>query len=135
LGGGCTAHLSATAAALSESRFDIDIFGSDGELHFDLRGKLKASYLENIGDIQTVEVTGVTEEERRNAVSIFKGSFVYFAPRIVEAITSEDLSNVADACTFLDAVKTQEVLDALLKSAAEGSSVRMDKGYITRAAI
>jgi len=135
LGGGCTAHLSATAAALGESRFDIDVFGSDGELHFDLAGKLKASYLENVGKIQAVEVSGVTEEEQRNTVSIFKGSFVYFAPAIVEAIVSGDLSNVADGCTFLDAVRTQEVLDALSKAALGGSSVQIDKGYITRAAI
>jgi predicted dehydrogenase len=129
----CTAHLSATAAAIGENRFDIDIYGTDGEIHFDLKDKLQFSSRKAIGKKEALQVAGVTEEERQNTVSIFKGSFVYFAPKIVDAVVTGDLSHVADACKFSDAVRTQKLLDALRKSGVEGTTVEIDKGYSSRA--
>jgi predicted dehydrogenase len=131
----CTAHLSTTAAAVGENRFDIDIYGTDGEIHFDLRDKLRFGSRKSIGKTATVQVAGVTDEERQNAVSIFKGSFVYFASKIVDAVATGDLSHVADACKFGDAVRTQRILDALRESGVRGTKVRIENGYSSRAVV
>lgn len=135
LGSWCTAHLSASAAALGDTRFDIDIYGSDGELHFDLRDKLRLSVLDSVGRTEPVAVEGVTEEERLNKVSLFKGSFVYFAPRIVDAVSTGELSPLEGAATFADALATQRVLDALRAAAVQGYSVQLESGYTSRASI
>jgi predicted dehydrogenase len=131
----CTAHLSATAAAVGESRFNVDIYGTDGEIHFDLKNKLRFSSRKAIGKTEAIQVAGVTDDERKNTVSIFKGSFVYFARRIVDAVMTGDLSHVADACMFSDAVKTQRILDALRESGVRGTKVRIEKGDSSRAVV
>jgi predicted dehydrogenase len=129
----CTAHLSATAAAVGENRFDIDIYGTDGEIHFDLKDKLRLSSRKAVGKEEAVQVAGVTDEERQNAVSIFKGSFVYLAPKIIDAVVTGDLSHVADACKFSDEVRTLNIVEALRESGVEGTIVEVDKGYSSRA--
>ena len=131
----CAAHLSATAVSMGESRFDIDIYGTDGEIHFDLKNKLRFSRRTSVGRTDIIEVDGVTDEEQQNTVSIFKGSFAYFAPRIIDAVLTGDLSHVSDACKFSDAVRTQTILDALRESAVQGTTVKVDEGYSSRAVV
>lgn len=129
----CTAHLSATAAALGENRFDIDIYGTDGEIHFDLNDKLRFSSRKSTGKTEVVQVAGVSEGERQNSVSIFKESFEYFAQQVVDSVVSGDLAHVASATKFSDAVRTQRILDALRESGARGMTVQIAKGYSSRA--
>jgi len=131
----CTAHLSATAASVGEQRFDIDIYGTDGEIHFDLKDKLRFSSRKACGETESVQVAGVTDAERQNAVSIFKGSFVYFAPKIVDAVVSGNLAYLEEACKFEDAVRTQRVLDALRESGVKGTTVEVEQGYLSRAVV
>lgn len=128
-------QFSATAAAIGIPRFDFSIYGTEGELHFDLQNKLSGAFLINRGKVETIDVEGVTDEERENRVSIFSGSFVYFAEKIVESITLNDNSILKTAARFEDAVYTQILLDAILKSSVEGCVVEINKGYFSNSKI
>lgn len=121
--GGISAMLTTTAAAHTEPRFEFDVYGSDGEVHFSLPDKLTGRL--RSGDDHPFQVEGVREEEQRNEVSIFKGSFVYFAPKLVAAVEARATS-LDDAATFWDALDTQKVLGALLDSATQGSLVTLN---------
>lgn len=129
------AQLSATAAAIGIPRFDFSIYGTEGELHFDLKNKLSGAFLNNRGVVQTVEVNGVTDEERENKVSIFSGSFVYFADKIVKYLVDQDSSALEPAATFGDAIYTQNILDAIKDSSIEGSLIKLNDGYYCNARI
>lgn len=122
-------ELSTTAASCGIPRFDFSIYGTDGELHFDLESKLRAAYLSSLGYIKPVVVDNVTAEERENKVSIFSGSFVYFAASIVEAITTKKNKCIEDASQFSDAYTTQVILDAIRDSALTGNTVIIKEGY------
>ena len=115
LDGGLDVQLSATAAAISEPRFDISIYGTDGELHFDLVGKLRGAFLDQKG-LSQIHVDGVTPEEQDNRVSIFADSFDIFVRRIVDAILSNSRDPIKEAATFDDAIYNQEILEAIAES-------------------
>jgi predicted dehydrogenase len=132
---GLDVHLSATAAAIGIPRFDFSIYGTEGELHFDLNDKLRGAFLNNRGTINQIEVDGVTDEERDNKVSIFSGSFVYFADKIVKYFTGIEASAINRAAKFEDAVYTQVLLDAIRDSSTEGSLVRLNDGYQSNAIV
>lgn len=122
---GISVHLSATAASCGQPGFDFSLYGDAGEVHFDLRQKLRGAFLSAQGSIEPISVPGVTERERNNEVSIFSGSFVYFAPAIVNAIRSRDWSSLEPAARFADAYRVQVTLDALAAAANEGTMRRL----------
>lgn len=116
---GTTINLSVTAAALSKPRFDIDMYGTKGEIHFDLDNKLKVYYLDKQKNIDLINLKGVYEDERNNQVSIFSGSFRYFAPNIIRAISENNSHYLNIAAKFRDAVYTFDILEKIKKSANE----------------
>lgn len=121
---GMSVHLSATAASCGQPAFDFSLYGEEGEIHFDLTDKLRGSFLSDRGTVEPIIVTGVTPQERENNVSIFSGSFAYFAPAIVKSIESGDWSDLEPAARFEDAYNVQIVLDALAVAANEGTMHR-----------
>lgn len=125
-------HLSATAASCGQPTFDFDLYGEEGELHFDLANKLRGAFLSNRGAVQSITVSGVRELERENKVSIFSGSFVYFAPAIVKSLESGDWSDLEPAAKFVDAYKVQVILDALAVAANQGTMQRLSGGETNR---
>lgn len=116
------AQLSATAAAHSSPVFEFSIYGEDGELHFDLDKKLTGTSPLNRDGTSEISAEGVRMVEQKNEVSIFSGSFPYYAEKIIEAIKTHNWSFVDGATSFEGAVITQIVLDALQKSASSGLS-------------
>lgn len=128
-------QLSATAAAFGESRFDVSLFGTDGEIHFTLQEKLRGSFKDTRGKLSQIPVDNVTPEEVQNKVSIFSGSFVYFAPLIVAGILDGDMAAIATAARFKDAIPTQSLLDSVLASSSTGESVRLNPGYSTNSKV
>lgn len=134
LEGGIDAQLSATAASCGMAQFDFSVYGDAGELHFDLAGKLVGAFLSSRGKVEAIPVAGVTDEERSNKVSIFSGSFVYFAPRIREAIETGDMGAVREAARFEDGLVVHQVLDAIEESARSGDRVRLDQSGATPSA-
>jgi len=128
-------QLSATAAALGDGRFDFSIFGTDGELHFDLANKLTGSFLNTRGSVDVIAVSGVTAEEVENKVSIFSGSFIYFAESLARAILDGERQAVSDGTTFKGAIPTQQVLDAILASSLKGETIHLNGGYESNAVI
>jgi predicted dehydrogenase len=122
-------QLSTTWAALGEERFDFSVYGTEGELHFDAANKLTGAFLSHRGTVKPISVSGVIPEEEENRTTIFKGSFVYFARQIVEAVLTQSCEPVVDAATFEDAIPVQEVLEAIRTSALEGNTVKMNDGY------
>jgi predicted dehydrogenase len=129
---GMSVHLSATAASCGQPTFDFDLYGEEGELHFDLANKLRGAFLSNRGAVQSITVSGVRELERENKVSIFSGSFVYFAPAIVKSLESGDWSDLEPAAKFVDAYKGQVILDALAVAANQGTMQRLSGGETNR---
>lgn len=123
-----TAFLITNAGSYAESRFDISIFGDKGELVFSLQEKLVLYLREDLGTRHIVAVDGVYQDEKENNVSIFSGSFRYFAPQIIDAIMTGDRKVLADAATFFDAEYNLTVLDAVKKAANKGVSVSFSKG-------
>lgn len=123
-------QLSATAASCGISTFDFSIYGTHGELHFDLDSKLNAAFLKDFGKIKKIQVENVTNEELENKVSIFKGSFIYFAKSIVDAISKKDDSFIEGAAFFENAYNIQVVLDAIQTSALSGDVVVIKDGYM-----
>lgn len=121
---GVTVHLSATAASCGTPAFDFSLYGEEGELHFDLARKLRGAFLSTRGALEPIDVAG-GELEGDKDVSIFRGSFTYFAPAIVDAIRLHDWSRLEAAARFSDAYKVQVVLDELAAAANEGNARRL----------
>jgi predicted dehydrogenase len=109
------------------SRFDVNIFGTKGELTFSLQNKLAYYSRDSIGLKQPITVEGVFPDEAENKISIFSGSFRYFAPVIIKAIQKNDYSFVSDAATFNDAIYNIGLLDAIQKSANQGVGLSLGK--------
>ena len=105
------------AGSYKGSRFDVDIFGDKGEVRFSLDNKLKLYKRDNIGEAYSVPVEGVFEDEINNKVSIFSGSFRYFAPKIIHAVKNNDLSSIAISTSFSEAQYNTRLLDAIMNSA------------------
>jgi Predicted dehydrogenases and related proteins len=112
--------LSVTAGACSHSRFDIRIYGERGEITFDLNNKLSLYIAEENGPKKIIDLPNVYADEKANQVSIFSGSFRYFAPKIIHAIKENNHTLLAEASKFEDARYTFDFLDAISK-AANGS--------------
>ena len=123
--GGLSVQLSATAASCSSAGFEFSLFGETGELHFNLVDKLTGAFLENRGKTVVISVNDVSEAERENRVSIFSGSFPYFAYAITQSIRNKDWGALEPAAKFSDALVTQNVLDALKCAANTGEAQRL----------
>lgn len=115
------------AGSYMESRFDIRVFGDKGELTFSLQDKLHLYLREEVGKKKLVEVEGVFDDEKENKVSIFSGSFRYFAPILVSAIKTGKRNKLIDAATFADAAYNLKILDAIQKSANTGETIKLNK--------
>ena len=118
---------SINAGSYLGSRFDINIFGTKGELYFSLQDKISLYLRDKIGEKQIVSVDGVYSDEAENKVSIFSGSFRYFAPLIIQSIQTNDCSSIANAATFKDAQYNVNLLDAIKQSANNGSNIILGK--------
>lgn len=116
---GISINLSVTAAALSKPRFDIDIYGTRGELHFDLDNKLIIYYSNRDKNLNLKDIEGVYEDEKKNEVSIFSGSFRYYAKNIIRAISENDYHYLEPSANFSDAMYTFDVLEKIKKAANE----------------
>lgn len=116
------------AGAYAGSRFDISIFGDKGEIQYSLDNKISLYKRDDIGKRQIVGVSGVYEDELQNEVSIFSGSFRYFAPLIVKAIETGDISLISESANFEDAIYNLTILDAIKQSANKGEGVIFEKG-------
>jgi len=122
-----TVQYSINAGSYMGSRFDITIFGDKGELTFSLQDKLKLYLRDEVGKCQVVTPAGVYQDEAENKVSIFSGSFRYFAPKIIEAVKTADKAPVITAATATDARYCIGVLDAIKKSANGGIGISFGK--------
>lgn len=119
---GLATNLFASAAAFGESKFDISVYGDKGEIQFDLKKKLRISTIESMGGEKDIYVPNVFQDEKDNSVSIFSGSFRYFAPSIYEAFKSANYDHLSDAANFQQSLEVQKVLDASLESYRAGKS-------------
>lgn len=129
LDGGIDVQLSATAASCGIGRFDVSIYGDEGELYFDLENKLKGAFLKKRCTVQNIDVQGVMKEEIENKISFFSGTFQYFAPLLSKAIMTNDFSYIDTAAKFDDAIPTQQVLDAIRDSTMNGNVIKLAEGY------
>lgn len=111
------------AGSYTGSRFDVDIFGDKGEVHFSLDNKLKLYKRDKVGEVCIVPVEGVFEDERENKVSIFSGSFRYFAPKIINAVKNNDMSSIAISTSFSEAQYNTRLLDAIMNSANSSAGI------------
>ena len=118
-----TIHYSINAGSYIGSRFDISIFGDKGELTFSLDEKLKLYLRSAIGEVHVIKPEGVFEDEERNEVSIFSGSFRYLAPKIIKAIQNNDRNEISIATTPKDSIYCLKILDAIKESTNSGNSV------------
>lgn len=109
------------------SRFDISIFGDKGEIQYSLDEKISIYRRNNIGQKEVVDVDGVFEDEQQNKISIFSGSFRYFAPLIIKAIETGDTSLISISAKFDDAIYNLKVLDGIRQSANKGEAVVLGK--------
>ena len=124
-----TVNLSATCSAIGKNGLNFSIYGEKGELHFDLENKLIGYFLDNKGKQQIISVDGATQEEKENKISIFKGSFIYYAKPILYAIENDDIKLLEKASNIEDAIENQIILDAIKKSAITGKTIEINKGY------
>lgn len=116
---GISINLSVSAAAFSKPRFDIDIYGTRAEIHFDLDNKLQLYFSDRKENMNLIDLEGVFDDERKNQISIFSGSFRYFAPNIVSAIAENDECYLKNAAKFKDAIYTFDILEGIKKSVDE----------------
>ena len=118
---------SINAGSYMGSIFGIEIFGSKAELTFSLDGKLAIYLRDSVGKKQPILVDGVFEDERENKISIFSGSFRYFAHLLIKAIQTGDRRDIAQAATFDDALYNIKLLDAIQQSANTYSCIALGK--------
>lgn len=114
---------SINAGGFSFFKFEIDMAGDKGELHFDLVNKLSVFTDTQKGVSHTINVEGVFEDERANKASLFSGSFRYFAPLVIHLLQGEKDSIIKDAATFEQAKYNSRILDAIKQSANTGNPV------------
>lgn len=124
-----TVNMSATCSAISKSEFEFQIYGEEGELHFDLQNKLIAYYSIKNGEREEIIADGVTEEEKNNKVSIFSGSFIYFAKPLLNSIETGRLELINNASKIEDSIENQIILDVIKKSNDTGKTIELNKGY------
>lgn len=124
-----TVNCSATCSAIGKNEFNFQIYGEKGELHFDLENKLIAYFIKEKGKKQKIEVSGVTRQEQENKISIFSGSFIYYAKPLLSAISNGDYNLLKNASKIDDAIENQKILDAIRESASKGKIVELNSGY------
>ncbi len=117
-------RLLSNASSLGNSEFKISLYGSDGELHFDLENKL---FLKLIGDsdFKKIEVEGVSQEELENEISIFRSSFKSFAPLIIKAIQSGAQKVTDNDPDFNNSLEVLRVLEASRTSNEKKRSINI----------
>lgn len=114
---------SINAGGFSSFKFEIDMAGDKGELHFDLTNKL-AIYTENKkGIVQPIDVEGVFDDERANKASLFSGSFRYFAPLVIKQLQGYNVPEMNDVATIEQAKYNCNILDAIKQSSNSGIPV------------
>lgn len=123
---GAHVQVSTNASAFSGNAFDIEIFCDKGEIRFDLDRKLRIFRSGAQSPDIFLDLPGVSPEERANKVSIFSGSFPYFADEIVRDIERGRTSTI-DGCDFEQSIYVSEILDAALVSYRTGSAVECHK--------
>ncbi len=67
--------------------------------------------------------------QKENKISIFKGSFIYYAKPILYAIENDDIKLLEKASNIEDAIENQIILDAIKESAITGKTIEINKGY------
>lgn len=124
-----TVNCSATCSAIGKSEFNFQVYGENGELHFDLENKLMGYFINEKGMKQEIKVDGVTKEEQENKVSIFSGSFIYYAKPLLSAIKNGNNNLLKNASTIEDAIENQRILDAIKESTITGKIIELNSGY------
>lgn len=124
-----TVNASATCSAIGKSEFNFQIYGENGELHFDLEDKLIGYFIDKKGTRQEIKVDGVTAEERENKVSIFSGSFIYCAKPLLSAIENSNSILLENASKIEDAIENQTILEAIKESNITGKTIQINSGY------
>ena len=114
------------AGAYRKFIFEIDIYGDNGQIHFDLENKLSIYKRETIGNEEKIEVEGVFPDERENKASLFSGSFRYFAPKIINAVRGQK-DEISRSASINDALYNCEILQAIKDSANTGKSITFKK--------
>jgi predicted dehydrogenase len=114
---------SINAGGFSSFKFEIDMAGDKGELHFDLNNKLSLFTANKKGIEQIIDVDGVFEDERQNKASLFSGSFRYFAPLVIRKLLGENVEILNDAATIEQAKYNCKILDAIKKASNTGVPV------------
>lgn len=114
---------SINAGGFSSFKFEIDIAGDKGELHFDLENKISIFTDAQKGIAQVVDVEGVFDDERANKASLFSGSFRYFAPLIIRFLQGENVPMIKDAATIEQAKYNCKILDAIRLAANTGNPI------------
>ncbi|MEX0275260.1 MAG: Gfo/Idh/MocA family protein [Flavobacteriaceae bacterium] len=118
---GMSVLLSTNAASLGKSEFSISIYGTDGEIHFDLENKLSMKLIGEAA-FHSVEVDHVKEEELKNEISIFRSSFKHFAGYIISCIEEKNGNTVDYAPTFKNSLQLLRILEGARKSNDKKSS-------------
>ena len=72
------------------------------------------------------------DDEKENKVSIFSGSFRYFAPKLVNSILKNKFDAIKECAKFTDAAYNLKILDAIKESANTGLSVQINKPKINK---
>lgn len=124
-----TVNASATCSAIGKNEFNFQIYGENGELHFDLENKLIGYFIDKKGNRQEIKVDGVTEEERENKVSIFSGSFIYCARPLLFSIEDSNSILLENASKIEDAIENQIILEAIKESNIAGRTIQINSGY------
>ena len=124
-----TVNCSATCSAIGKNEFNFQIYGENGELHFDLENKLIAYFINEKGIEHKMKVEGVTKEEQENKASIFSGSFIYYAKPLLSAIHGENGNLLKNASNIDDAIENQRILEAIKESAITGRTIELHSGY------
>lgn len=121
-----TVQYNINAGAYNKSKFDISIFGDKGELTFNLKDKLNLYLRSSIGKCEKIIPNEVYKDEIENKVSIFSGSFRYLAPKVINAISQNNIKQLENATKPTDQLYTIQILEAIKKSANMGQSVSIN---------
>ncbi len=124
-----TVNASATCSAIGKSELNFQIYGENGELHFDLEDKLIGYFIDKRGIRQEINVDDVTAEERENKVLIFSGSFIYFEKPLLSAIENSNSILLENVSKIEDAIENQTILEAIKESNITGKTIQINSGY------
>ena len=122
-------QLSSTAASCGVYQFDVSIYGTHGELHFDSKNGLSGYFSEKKGVQKNIAVEGMQNYWQVENITFFGATFRYFAPCIVNAIKYSDKSFIKNASGFDDALHTYDILEAIRASSIQGTCVTLKEGY------